>query len=217
MFVTPSIFLWLVVIGLIVFRCYKFLFEKPPNFPSGPPRLPLLGGYGIMLLINYRHLHKAATKLCEYYKTKILGVYLASYETIIINDFDIIKEVLNRVEFDGRPDLFLARLREKDFLLRGIFFTQGPEWKEQRRFILRHLRDYGFGRRFESLEAETNSEIQTLIEMLRYGAKYDHEKEFMKNGYVKCPQVFMVCFANAFLQVVSGERYARNEAKPVFE
>ncbi|XP_062533833.1 probable cytochrome P450 304a1 [Armigeres subalbatus] len=215
---TPTILIWLLTIGLVAYRCHRSLFDRPKNFPSGPPKLPFLGGYAIMLLLNYRHLHKAANQLCSYYKTKLLGIYLADFPAVIVNDHALVKEVQNRVEFDGRPDLFLARLREKNFKLRGIFFTQGSDWKEQRRFIFRHLRDYGFGRRFDELEAETNSEILTLIEMLRYGPKYAHEAEFMtKDGYVMCPNVFFACFANAFLHVLSGERINREEAAVLIE
>ncbi|XP_058811722.1 probable cytochrome P450 304a1 [Topomyia yanbarensis] len=217
MFITPTIFLWLLVLTLVFVRCYKFLFDKPINFPLGPPRFPLIGCYGILLMINWRHLHKAVAKLCQYYQTSILGMYLGDFGTVYVNDFDAVKEVLYRVEFDGRPDLFLARMREKNFQRRGIFFTEGPDWKEQRRFILRHLRDYGFGRRFEELEAETNAEIMTLIEMLKYGPRYEHEREFMKDGYVKCPAVFSACFANAFLHVFCGERIPREGAGVLFE
>ncbi|XP_038106017.1 probable cytochrome P450 304a1 [Culex quinquefasciatus] len=33
---------------------------------------------------------------------------------------------MNRVDFDDRPDLFMARIREKNFERRGILFTDGP-------------------------------------------------------------------------------------------
>lgn len=47
---------------------------------------------------------------------------------------------------------------------------------EQRRFVLRHLRDYGFARRFDPLEDEINSEIGQYIDTLKNGPKYPHEK-----------------------------------------
>lgn len=47
---------------------------------------------------------------------------------------------------------------------------------EQRRFVLRHLRDYGFARRFDPLEEEMNSEIGQYIDTLKNGPKYPHEK-----------------------------------------
>lgn len=58
----------------------------------------------------------------------------------------------------------------------GIFFTEGPLWFEQRRFALRNLRDFGFGRRQDELEAELQDEILNLIDLLKNGPKYDFEK-----------------------------------------
>lgn len=49
-------------------------------------------------------------------------------------------------------------------------------WHDQRRFMLRHLRDFGFGRRFEDLEIETNEELLHFVDLLKNGPKYDFEK-----------------------------------------
>lgn len=58
----------------------------------------------------------------------------------------------------------------------GIFFTDGHLWHEQRRFVLRYLRDYGFGRRYQLLEIEIHDEFKIFIDMVKYGPKYSHEK-----------------------------------------
>lgn len=58
----------------------------------------------------------------------------------------------------------------------GIFFTQGEIWQDNRRFMLRHLRDFGFGRRFEELELDLNEEVLQFMDYLRNGPKYDFEK-----------------------------------------
>lgn len=65
------------------------------------------------------------------------------------------------------------------FGLLGIFFASGDLWHQQRRFALRHLRDYGFGRRFDELELELSDEIQDFIDLLRNGPRYDYEKVFL--------------------------------------
>lgn len=58
----------------------------------------------------------------------------------------------------------------------GIFFTDGYFWHVQRRFSLRYLRDYGFGRRSDTLEAVIESEIKEMIDMRINGNKFPAEK-----------------------------------------
>ncbi|EAU76993.2 AGAP003066-PA [Anopheles gambiae str. PEST] len=220
MLATTTLLLWGVAISLLLYALVRPLTARPgKNFPPGPPgRFPFLGDYGLLLLINYRHLHKAALVLGDYYRTKILGISLRDYPSIVVNDLTVAKEVLNRKVFDGRPDLYLARIRDRDYNRRGIFFTDGPSWKEQRWFILRYLRDYGFGRRFAQHEAEVNSELLVLIDLLRYGPKHGHERAIVRDdGYAKCPNVLFSCFANAFLQIVSGERLSREETGVLYD
>lgn len=72
-----------------------------------------------MLLINYKHLHKAVDWLCKYYKTDVLGLYTASYATIIGSSNATVKELLNNPKLDGKPDLKLAQIRDPDFVTRG--------------------------------------------------------------------------------------------------
>lgn len=57
----------------------------------------------------------------------------------------------------------------------GIFFREGESWLEQRRFTLRYLRDFGFGRRFDSFEKEIEIQIAQLIDIVKNGPKYDFE------------------------------------------
>ncbi|XP_049532231.1 probable cytochrome P450 304a1 [Anopheles darlingi] len=210
---TLGALLWIAVGVLLSLRFYLNNIKRPPNYPPGPPRVPILGDYALLLLINGRHLQRAANKLAAYYRTKVLGLSIAGVPTIVVNDLSLAREILNRRQFDGRPDLFLARMREKHFNRRGIFFTDGPAWKDQRWFFLRHLRDYGFGRRSEQYELEMEGELLQLIDVLQYGKRHDYEADFLSaDGYVKCPDVFFVTLANAFLQILLGERYPRDKA-----
>ena len=40
---------------------------------------------------------------------------------------------------------------------------------------MRHLRDFGFGRRFQEFEIEVGHEMQNLVDMIKEGPKYEHE------------------------------------------
>lgn len=44
--------------------------------------------------------------------------------------------------------------------------------------MLRYMRDFGFGRRFDELELEINDELVQLVDFLKNGPKYDFEKVF---------------------------------------
>lgn len=72
--------------------------------------------------------------------------------------------------------IWIAKCIHNKLSILGIFFTEGQTWFEQRRFALRNLRDFGFGRRQDELETELEDEIQNLIDLLKNGPKYDFEK-----------------------------------------
>jgi hypothetical protein len=48
----------------------------------------------------------------------------------------------------------------------GITLTDDKLWENQRRFSLRHMRDFGFGRRFAELEDIGKEEIQDILDLL---------------------------------------------------
>lgn len=81
----------------------------------GPPRLPWLGSYLFMLILNQEHLHYAVKRLAEFYKTTILGFYLGDFYSVAITDQKNTKKALNHRAFDGRPDFLAIRLRHPNF------------------------------------------------------------------------------------------------------
>ena len=75
----------------------------------------------------------------------------------------IFQELFGREEFSGRK--VSNFLKENKFLKtgpRGIINTEGDQWITQRRFSLKTLKDFGFGRK--SLEGPISTEIDLIIE-----------------------------------------------------
>lgn len=68
-----------------------------------------------MLILDHKHLHRAVERLCQYYKSSIIGFYLGNFYTLVISDLEHTKQALNHREFDGRPDFLAVRLRHPDF------------------------------------------------------------------------------------------------------
>ncbi|KAG4077443.1 hypothetical protein HA402_002870 [Bradysia odoriphaga] len=114
-------------------------------------------------------------------------------------------------KMDGRPNILLAQIRHPNNVNKGVFFTQGLLWRDERRFTLRHLRDFGFGRRFTELELDLEEELRQLVEIIKYGPKYAHEKELFHDGMASCPNIFNALAANSFLKVMCNERISREK------
>lgn len=120
-----SVIILLIYVVIFLIGAYKYCFYRPKNFPPGPPRLPFLGSYPFLFLLNFNNLHLAIQKLCKYYKSDVIGFYIGDALCVVANDQASVREVLFNSDFDGRNDLFIARLRSKNFNLRGIFFIDG--------------------------------------------------------------------------------------------
>ena len=72
-----------------------------------------------MLLLNHKHLHRAVNRICQFYKSTVIGFYLGEYPIIVLNDSENVKKALFHRDFDGRPDVLMARLRHPNLDLHG--------------------------------------------------------------------------------------------------
>ncbi|XP_034659890.1 probable cytochrome P450 304a1 [Drosophila subobscura] len=199
--------------GAFLYLSYRYAVGRTVGFPPGPPRIPFFGSYLFLLLLNYKYLHKAALTLTRWYKSDIIGLHVGPFPVAVVHSGEGVREVLNNQVFDGRPGLFLAAMRDPGDEVRGIFFQEGALWKEQRRFILRYLRDFGFGRRFDELELVIKEQITDMLDMIRNGPKYPHEQVLVKpGGYrVQLPLLFNPFSVNCHFHIVYNERQTRAE------
>jgi methyl farnesoate epoxidase/farnesoate epoxidase len=56
-------------------------------------------------------MHEAIAAMAREHDTPVLGLKLGADLTIAVFGHELVKEVLVREEFDGRPDTFFIRLR----------------------------------------------------------------------------------------------------------
>lgn len=76
------------------------------NYPPGPPFvLPVLGN---LMQIGWQP-HLKFIDWAEQYGS-VFRVWMGSQYAIVLNDYDIIKEVCRREEFGGRPQLKLLEM-----------------------------------------------------------------------------------------------------------
>lgn len=77
----------------------------------------------------------------------------------------------------------------------GIVFSDGLLWKKQRKFSLKHLRNFGFGRR--EMEEKIYEETRTFIEILKDRCS---QPLFMHN-------IFDVSVLNGLWAMMAGQRF----------
>ncbi|XP_011146960.2 probable cytochrome P450 304a1 [Harpegnathos saltator] len=200
-----------VIVLLSVYKYYKFTFHKPPNSPPSIIRVPISGSYLILLLRSYSFPYKAVEYYTKRLKSKIIGCYLGSFWVVIANDYASIKEVLKRDEFDGRiTEVPVIKARSFGKTL-GITFADNTLWREQRRFFLRNIRDFGFGRRQDGIEKQIMDEISQLIDILKHGAVNDGEEKIIKGNLILFPDILYPTICSSLWNVLFGQRFNRSE------
>ena len=153
------------VVGLLIFIVVLLLsyhcLRKPRGIPPGPRyTLPFIGDLPHLIrgdvIGTFRKLRQKHGDIFSFYMGKEL--------TIVLNGYNVIHEaaVVNGNVFSGRPT-FLA-IKESGGK-KGIVWTDGLLWKNQRRFSHRHLQQFEFGR--ASFETNILREVDRFIKALK--------------------------------------------------
>ncbi|XP_017882731.1 methyl farnesoate epoxidase-like [Ceratina calcarata] len=166
--------MWFIILFIVTILILKVChsYNRPQKFPPGPKGLPLIGNIlDIIRLVNETKFYADAwCRLAEKYGP-VVGIRLGFDEPmIIVSGKPAITEMLNRAEFDGRPNGFLFRYRTGG-TRQGILFTDTNVWQNQRRFALKTLKQYGFGKNSmeEMLKHDAITLTNVVLELTRRG------------------------------------------------
>uniref|UniRef100_A0A6G1R778 Cytochrome P450, family 2, subfamily J, polypeptide 22 n=1 Tax=Hypotaenidia okinawae TaxID=2861861 RepID=A0A6G1R778_9GRUI len=158
-FLWDSISIQMLLISLVVFLLVADYMKRktPKNFPPSPFALPFIGH---MYLMDFKDPSVMVQKLVEKYGA-IFSVQMGSMSFVFVNGLRMVKEVLvNQGEnFIGRPEIPIDK---EVFSNMGLVSSNGLLWKQQRRFALTTLRNFGLGKR--SLEERIQEECRFLVD-----------------------------------------------------
>eukprot|EP00092_Neocalanus_flemingeri_P034518 GFUD01037533.1.p1 GENE.GFUD01037533.1~~GFUD01037533.1.p1 ORF type:complete len:516 (+),score=112.45 GFUD01037533.1:99-1550(+) len=150
----------IILLSLVTFLLIYFLKRRGNTSPPGPKRIPFLGSLPFLPTkkgITDWVLEDAVTR------HKIARVDFGPNPAYFINDFELAKTLFDKAEFSGRkatPTQLLHRYFNKT--PQGILFTQNEQWSTNRRFSLKTLKDFGFGKK--SIEDSIHFEVEELSE-----------------------------------------------------
>ena len=173
---------------------FNLYLQDLKKFPPGPC-VPILGSLPFFWKqpagFNVLFLDPQVTK------HKITSLKMGHNRLFIINDFDVAKDLFNKTEFSGRSASEIARNhRYRNKTEQGVLNNQGDKWINQRRYALKMLKDFGFGK--SAMEDSILFEAEEMIESL---------ENMGKNGQdIKLSSDFNVPIINNLWQIVHGTR-----------
>ncbi|XP_017755180.1 PREDICTED: methyl farnesoate epoxidase [Eufriesea mexicana] len=153
----------MVMLCIIVLLLLLYLgSRKPKGYPPGPKWWPILGCAIEMARLRKEtgYLFKTCSALSKKYGP-VVGLKIGIDRIVVLNDYESIRTMLTDEDCDGRPIGLFYETRTFGSR-KGLIVVDENLWVEQRRFVLKHLREFGFGRR--SMATIIEEEGRSLVE-----------------------------------------------------
>ncbi|KAG1960698.1 cytochrome P450 2B4 [Pimephales promelas] len=180
--------LFLGLIFLVLFEIIRINSYRNRT-PPGPRPLPFVGTLPYFLKNPMAFLRS----MPQY--GEMATVYLGRKPAILLNTIQVTKEALvqNASSFSGRPPVPLPNWISNGYGI--IMVTFGHAWRQQRRFALHTLRDFGLGKK--SMEERVTEESSYLLsEMLKSEGKPFDPQHAIENAV-----------SNIICSIVFGDRF----------
>ncbi|XP_067651955.1 cytochrome P450 2U1-like [Haliotis asinina] len=178
-----------VLLFVVVLVLSWLLTRRPPGLPPGPPLLPFVGN-ALCMGSDPRITFK---KLRHQYGD-IFSVYLFNKPVIVLNGYSTLKDAIvkNADVFSDRPYSMINDFISKG---KGLAGTSGAVWREQRRFAVTTLKEFGAGRNI--MEEKIHEEVSQFLGALGN----EREQEF------DCTRMVYNAVTNVICGTVFGKRF----------
>lgn len=191
-------------IGLLLFIIYlvkRWLSRR--HLPPGPPSVPILGSIPFVTKMTFELMTRK--EMMDKYG-KLVTFAFPEKEMIIINDFQLAKELFNKDVFSGRRMTpFMLDVRGDNGRPGGIINNVGHAWTEQRRFSLKALRDLGFGK--NNLDSRIQDEVMIMINDFFMEEMETKGEVFMDGTSFNAPII------NVLWHIVGSKRFDLKDAE----
>ncbi|XP_053777566.1 cytochrome P450 2J2 [Desmodus rotundus] len=185
----PSTFL----LGAVVFLVLANFFKRrrlPKNYPAGPRSVPFFGN---SFLLGFKQPHLSLQKYVKKYGN-VFSMKFGNLPTVVVTGLPLIKEALVHQghKFVERP---VSPIRERMVKKNGLIMSNGQIWKEQRRFTLTTLRNFGLGKK--SLDERIQEEVYHLALAMEEENGQPFNPHFKINNAI----------SNVICSITFGERF----------
>ncbi|KAF8354832.1 hypothetical protein PRIPAC_96455 [Pristionchus pacificus] len=159
--------IYLVIIGLVLLGLLYEMYWKRKDLPPGPTPLPLIGNL-IPIIWNFPGLDVMHKWRKEY--GPIYTYWMGPLPIVTVNEMNLVQQMFVQDGDNYADRAAFGNLTEKyrggNF---GIVESSGQTWREQRRFALHTLRDFGLGK--EEMQEQILLEADSLLTELEKECK----------------------------------------------
>jgi len=192
---SPTIPPLLIVVLLLLLLLRRL---RQPRLPPGHPQLPFFGSVPWMLASGKKMMDLVKGDRIKY--GNLSSINLGFMNLVFINEPKLIRDLLGRDQTAGRGRSKMGLAMKSWGKPLGIIDPDNTAvWKEQRRFILRNLKELGFGRKSEeSVQEEANN----LVDHLLASSKEKEEEDTLVKEQFSIPVV------NVIWRMVASKTFA---------
>uniref|UniRef100_A0A673GIS8 Cytochrome P450 2J2-like n=1 Tax=Sinocyclocheilus rhinocerous TaxID=307959 RepID=A0A673GIS8_9TELE len=188
---------WIDITSILIFSCVFLLLsdyirnKAPKNFPPGPWSLPIIGD---LHHIDKSRIHLQFTEFAEKYG-KIFSLRFFGPRIVVLDGYNkLVKEVYLQ-QGDNLADRPMFPLFYEIVGDKGLVIASGYKWKQQRRFALSTLRNFGLGKK--SLEPSSSLECCFLNEAISHEQGRPFDPRLLLNNAVS-NVICVLVFGNRF-------------------
>ncbi|XP_048747497.2 cytochrome P450 2C25-like isoform X2 [Ostrea edulis] len=189
--------MWVVVvIGFLLVSLIWSLTGRRKGLPPGPTCYPIIGNVGIIKPSEAVQSHRRLRKIYG----DIYTVMIFHKSMIFVHGYHNIRNLLlkNGDLLSERPNVYPAEVITKR---KGLVWTSGSFWKEQRTFALTAMRKFGFGRR--CMETQIIEEVDCLM----------NEMEKFHSSAFDIQALLNITVSNVICSLLFGKRFDYKDAK----
>ncbi|XP_028634623.1 cytochrome P450 2J5 isoform X2 [Grammomys surdaster] len=167
-----------------------FRSQHPKNYPPGPWGLPFVGNF---FQIDFEKNHLVVQEFMKKYGN-VFSLELGRSSAVVVSGLPLIKKMFTQLD-QNFVNRFTSPVRERITGNNGLIVSNGQTWREQRRFALMTLRNFGLGKK--SLEQRMREEAYHLVEAIEEEGGQPFNPHFKINNAV----------SNIICSVTFGERF----------
>uniref|UniRef100_A0A0N5C1Q8 Cytochrome P450 n=1 Tax=Strongyloides papillosus TaxID=174720 RepID=A0A0N5C1Q8_STREA len=185
-------------IGISIGYLYHELYWKRKNLPPGP--VPwLVAGNMPQLLLSMNNIDKKFSQWKDEYGGQYT-VWMGPIPMVFVSDIDTMKYyfIKHGDHFSDRWLNYITDTFMEGF--NGVLQIHGDKWREQRRFSLHVLRDFGVGR--TEIERRVMFEVEKMIEVLEIDSG---------SNALDLHSYFAACVGNIIITILFGKRYDHDD------